>query len=189
MRSGLLTRKLKFMDKLDRTIVDSLQDGIAVCDRPFAADQESTVTHSPERSDSDFVVRRTGMVGPFAALAESLSISEQALLARVKRMLDEGVLTRFGPMYQAERLGGALTLCAMKVPESRFDAITDIVNGFTEVAHNYRREHVFNMWFVLATETPQAIETTRAAIEEATGCEVFNMPKLQEFYVQLRLSA
>ena len=159
MRSGLLTRKLKFMDTLDRTIVDSLQDGIAVCDRPFAA------------------------------LAESLSISEQALLARVQRMLDEGVLTRFGPMYQAERLGGALTLCAMKVPESRFDAITDIVNGFTEVAHNYRREHVFNMWFVLATETPQAIETTRAAIEEATGYEVFNMPKLQEFYVQLRLSA
>lgn len=159
MRSGLLTRKRKFMDTLDRTIVDALQDGIAVCDRPFAA------------------------------LAGSLSISEQALLARIQRMLDEGVLTRFGPMYQAERLGGALTLCAMKVPEARFEEVTDIVNGFTEVAHNYRREHAFNMWFVLATETPQGIETTLAAIEEATGYEVFNMPKLQEFYVQLRLSA
>jgi DNA-binding Lrp family transcriptional regulator len=148
-----------YMDTLDRNILDALQDGIAICDRPFAA------------------------------LAEALSISERVLLARIQRMLDDGVLTRFGPMYQAERLGGALTLCAMRVPEAHFEEVADIVNGFTEVAHNYRREHAFNMWFVLATETPQEIDTTLVAIEAATGYQVFNMPKLEEFYVQLRLSA
>ncbi len=141
------------MDMLDRNIVNVLQDGIAVCDRPFAA------------------------------LAQDLSISEEDVVTRVRQMLDDGVLTRFGPMYQAENLGGALTLCAMRVPEDRFDEVTDIVNGFTEVAHNYRREHAFNMWFVLATETPEEIATALAAIGAASGCEVYNMPKLQEFFV------
>lgn len=142
------------MDTLDRSIVNALQDGITVCDRPFAG------------------------------LAEHLTIGEDELVARVRRMLDDGVLTRFGPMYQAENLGGALSLCAMRVPEERFDEVADIVNGFTEVAHNYRREHAFNMWFVLATETPAEIDSALAAIEAASGCEVYNMPKLQEFFVQ-----
>lgn len=147
------------MELLDRELINALQDGIDVSDRPFLA------------------------------LAERLAISEATLLARVAQMLDEGVLTRFGPMYQTERLGGALSLCAMRVPETRFEDVARIVNGFTEVAHNYRREHAFNMWFVLATETSPEIDTTLAAIEDATGCRVFNMPKLDEFYVKLRLSA
>jgi hypothetical protein len=30
------------------------------------------------------------------------------------------------------------------------------------VAHNYRREHALNMWFVLATETPEGIAACHA---------------------------
>ena len=80
------------MDTFDRNIVNALQDGIDVCDRPFAA------------------------------IAQRLAISEEDLLERVQRLLDEGVLTRFGPLFQAERLGGSLSLCAMRVPEARFEA-------------------------------------------------------------------
>ena len=58
-----------------------------------------------------------------------------------------------------------------------------------EVAHNYEREHAFNMWFVLATETPERIHEVIAAIERATGYKVYNLPKLEEFYVGLRFEA
>ena len=65
-------------------------------------------------------------------------------------MLDDGALSRFGPLFQIERAGGQFVLAAMQVPEDRFDAVAAQVNALPEVAHNYRREHRFNMWFVLA---------------------------------------
>ena len=101
-------------------------------------------------------------------------------------MLDDGVLSRFGPMYHAEKMGGGLTLAAMKVPVAEFDRIADIVNGFDEVAHNYERDHAFNMWFVVATETPERIAEVIAEIEAATGLSVANMPKIDEFFIGLK---
>ena len=124
---------------------------------------------------------------PFRMVAADLYCSEHALLDAVRHLLDTGMLSRFGPLYDAVKLGGGLTLAAMSVPEEQFERVTALVNEFPEVAHNYRREHELNMWFVLATETPENINTTINAIEQATGLNVYNFPKLQEFYVGLWL--
>ena len=35
-----------------------------------------------------------------------------------------------------------------------------MVNGFSQVAHNYERGHPFNLWFVVATEAPEDIQNT-----------------------------
>jgi hypothetical protein len=67
------------------------------------------------------------------------------------------MLTRFGPLFQIERAGGLFVLAAMAVPEERYEAVTAQVNAHPEIAHNYRREHALNMWFVLGTETPGAV--------------------------------
>ncbi|RBW48726.1 Lrp/AsnC family transcriptional regulator [Marinobacter sp. F3R11] len=122
---------------------------------------------------------------PYAAVAGELGLSEQQVLESIKKLLAEGVLTRFGPMFHAGKLGGAFTLAAMRIPDEDFERVAEQVNSFDEVAHNYRREHDLNMWFVLATETPEAIESTIRAIEETTGHPVYNMPKEQEFHVHL----
>ena len=98
------------------------------------------------------------------------------------------MLTRFGPLFQIERAGGLFVLAAMAVPEKRYEAVTAQVNAHPEIAHNYRREHALNMWFVLATETPQAIDDTIAAIEQETHCSVFDFPKLDEYFVGLQLA-
>lgn len=145
------------LDAADRRIVNRLQDGLPLVERPYAA------------------------------VAAELALSEGELLYRLERLLEDGVLSRFGPMYHAERLGGGLTLAALEVPEADFERVTAAVNAFPEVAHNYRREHRLNMWFVLATETPERIGETIAAIEAATGLAVFNMPKQEEFHVRLHL--
>ena len=68
------------MDAVDRRIVNALQGGFPICERPFRA------------------------------AAERLGLDEAELIARIDRLLADGTLTRFGPLYHAERLGGALTL-------------------------------------------------------------------------------
>ena len=122
---------------------------------------------------------------PYRDVADELGIDEKELLDHLKAMLADGTLTRFGPMFHAGEMGGGLTLAAMRVPEQDFDRVTEQVNRFVEVAHNYRREHELNMWFVLATETPDGIADTIERIEALTGHPVYNMPKEQEFHVHL----
>ncbi len=126
---------------------------------------------------------------PYADLAAEMGITESDLLTRLQAMRDSGVITRFGPFFDAAAMGGAFCLCAMAIPDAEFEDVLTKVNEFVEVAHNYQRQHRLNMWFVLATETPEGITTTADAIEAATGLTVHRFPKLQEFFVGFRVAA
>jgi len=146
------------MDATDRRILNALQGGFPVSPRPFAE------------------------------AAQELALSENDLIERLERLLDVGTLSRFGPMYDAERIGGAVTLAALAAPAERFDEIAEIVNGFGEVAHNYERDHTLNMWFVVAAERPGRIAEVLDEIRAATGLVVYDMPKIEEFFIGLRLA-
>lgn len=147
------------MDDIDRTIINALQGGFPLCAEPYRA------------------------------AAQAIGIGEDVLLARLRRMLDERTLTRFGPLYQIERMGGAFVLAAMAVPEERYDEVAQRVNALPEVAHNYRREHMLNMWFVLATETRAGMDDAIRRVEEASGLPVYAFPKLREYFVGMKLAA
>jgi siroheme decarboxylase len=43
------------------------------------------------------------------------------------------------------------------------------------------------MWFVVSTDDPKRIDAVVAAIEAETELKVFLMPKIEEFFVGLRL--
>lgn len=124
---------------------------------------------------------------PYAEAAALLGIDEADLLARLQTLLADKVLTRFGPMFQIEEMGGAFVLAAIAVPEARYEAVTALVNALPQVAHNYRREHELNMWFVLATETKAGIAEAIARIERDTGLPVYAFPKEREFFVEMKL--
>ncbi len=145
------------MDKLDRDIINILQTGFPLTETPYAD------------------------------VATQLGINEEELLERLACLLEDKTLTRFGPMYDVQKLGGAFSLVAIQVPEEQFDKVANVVNSYPEVAHNYQRDHDFNMWYVLATETPQQIEQINNDIEQRTGLKVFNMPRLEEYFVGLQL--
>lgn len=147
------------MDEIERAIINTLQGGLPVCERPFLA------------------------------AAQALGLEEATLLARLDAMRGSGLLTRVGPLYQIEKMGGAFTLAALHAPDADFERVAQLVNARPEVAHNYQRDHALNMWFVLATETPEQIEQVIAAIQRDTGCEVLNFPKSREFFVELKLQA
>lgn len=147
------------VSEFDRRIINALHGGFPVCERPFAA------------------------------IAATLCIGESALLAHLERLLADGILTRFGPLFQIERLGGAFCLAAIAAPEARYEEVAGQVNALPEVAHNYRREHTLNMWFVLATETAGGIEKAARTIEAGTGLTVHRFPKEREYFVEMRLPA
>ena len=145
------------MDELDRAIINNLQGGFPICERPYAE------------------------------VADKLGTTEETLIARIASLLRRGLLSRFGPLYHAEQMGGALSLAAMKIAPEDFERVTEVVNAQTEVAHNYARNHPLNMWFVLATETRAAQRAAIARIEQESGYPVFNMPKIREYFVEMKL--
>ncbi|GAB1393937.1 Lrp/AsnC family transcriptional regulator [Rhodocyclaceae bacterium] len=147
------------LDPTDRALINALQGGFPLVERPFAA------------------------------VGAQLGIDEEEVIARIEFLKDSGVLTRFGPMFQIERMGGAFVLAALAVPEERYDEVTATVNQLPAVAHNYRRQHALNMWFVLATETPAGIPAAIAEIETLTGLTVYAFPKEREYFVELKFNA
>jgi DNA-binding Lrp family transcriptional regulator len=126
---------------------------------------------------------------PYQVMAERLELTEDELIGRLERLLNARVLTRFGPLYNADRMGGSNVLAAMAVPEDDFDRVAEFINTQPEIAHNYRREHPLNMWFVGAAESPDKVEALFRYIESITGLPVHRFPKEREFFVHLYLSA
>ena len=124
---------------------------------------------------------------PFADIAAELGMAEPQVIERLHRLLKSGVLTRFGPLFHIERAGGQFILAALQVPDERYAEVTALVNALPEVAHNYRRDHVLNMWFVVAAETPEAAWAACDRIEAATGLPVHAFPKEREYFVGLYL--
>lgn len=147
------------LDELDKAIINCLQEGFPL------------------------------VPNPFTAVAARLGCSEQELLDRVGSLRERGVITRFGPFYDAAAMGGAFCLCAMAVPRARFEEVAEVVNSYPEVAHNYERDHDLNMWFVLATDTPERIESTATRIEQETGLSVMRLPKLEEYFIGFKVAA
>jgi siroheme decarboxylase len=146
------------LDATDRAVLNALQDGLAVTERPFAA------------------------------AAEKLGLAETDLIDRLARLRDVGAITRFGPFFDAAAMGGAFCLCAMEVPRERFDAVVTLINAAPEVAHNYERAHRLNVWFVLACETLKGITRTADRIERETGLKVLRFPKEKEFFIGFRVT-
>jgi siroheme decarboxylase len=146
------------MDAVNRRIINAFQGGFPIAERPYAE------------------------------AAMRVGIEEDELIERIEEMLEAGTLTRFGPLYNAEAMGGALTLAALAVPVERYDEVAEIVNGFPEVAHNYERAHALNMWFVIATDDPARAASVVDEIEAKTGLTVYDMPKEEEFFIGLHFN-
>jgi len=146
------------MDELSRKLINRYQGGIPIVERPFLG------------------------------MAVELNSDEVSVISTINKLLNDKTLSRFGPLYNAACLGGGLTLAALSAPEKDYPMVSSQVNSLAEVAHNYRREHELNMWFVIATETPGEIENTIKTIEGLTGLKVYNFPKLREYYLGLWLS-
>lgn len=145
------------LDPTDTAIINALQGGFPISERPFRE------------------------------AAHAIGLTENELIEHLSHLKETGALTRFGPMFNADRMGGAFCLAAMAVPEERLNEVVSRINAHPEVAHNYERHHALNVWFVLATERKERIQEVLSEIEAETGIETFAFPKLEEFFVGFKV--
>ena len=124
---------------------------------------------------------------PFKALASSLSVSEDDVMRRVRRLKARGIIKRIGPVHNPQNLGyRRRTLAGMLVPEGKLEETVKIVNSFVEVTHNYlRRDDSFNLWFTLICPTQKRIDEIIREIKRKSGIKkLINLPTIRTIKIK-----
>lgn len=121
---------------------------------------------------------------PYAAMAKRLGCDEATVLERLERLQGRGYVSRIGPVFRPNRLG-ASTLAAMAVPAGRLQEVARLVSSYSEVNHNYEREHEFNLWFVVTARDQRAVAQVLNQVRRRTGLAVMDLPLTDEFHIDL----
>lgn len=121
---------------------------------------------------------------PYQALAEKLGTTEKIIIETLAKLKQNGFISRVGAVFRANSIG-ASTLAAMSVPERKIESIAAIINEYNEVNHNYKREHHYNLWFVLTASDEHELNAVLDDIEQQTGYSVMYLPMIEDFHVDL----
>ena len=148
------------IDAVDAALIDEYQSDFPVESRPF----ERVAREIDAETGAD--------------------VDADAVLERVRNLREQGVFRRFGAVLNPPVIGSS-TLAAVRAPEDRFDEIAEIINGYRQVNHNYRRDHEWNQWFVVTAGSREKRDAILAEIADRTGCEVLNLPMLTDYYIDL----
>jgi DNA-binding Lrp family transcriptional regulator len=145
------------MDEEDAKILEAVQEGLAITERPF---------HS---------------------LGRTLGMSETEVLLRLSRMQEEGLVRRIGPILDLKRLGLGGVLVALKVPAGEADEAALVVNEFLEISHDYLRPNPsgYNLWFTVSARDDR-IEEILQDIAARTGLEQLVLPTVKIFKIGVK---
>ena len=121
---------------------------------------------------------------PFVVLAEKLGTTEEKVIETLKMLQSQGYVSRVGAVFRANTIG-ASTLAAMAVPEDRLESVAGLVSCYTEVNHNYQREHHFNLWFVATAADETSLHAVLQDIEQQTGLTLLYLPMLEDYHIDL----
>lgn len=121
---------------------------------------------------------------PYAELAHDLGLSEVEVISRLRELAEAGTVSRIGAVFRTHALGWS-TLAAVSVPGDRIEDVAKVINGFSEVNHNYEREHAFNLWFVVTAPSRERVAEVLTEIGHAAGSPVLDLPMLENFHIDL----
>ncbi|MBM3236062.1 Lrp/AsnC family transcriptional regulator [Candidatus Poribacteria bacterium] len=123
---------------------------------------------------------------PYKKIGLELGISEAEVIQRLTALKTNGIIRRIGATFDSKKLGYQSTLCAMKVPKERLDEVAKLVNSYHGVTHNYLRNHDYNMWFTLITESEKEQNDILREIQEKSGiADLMNLPAVRFFKVRV----
>ncbi|MBW2654864.1 MAG: Lrp/AsnC family transcriptional regulator [Deltaproteobacteria bacterium] len=121
---------------------------------------------------------------PYKILAQKLDLSEDELINRINQMKKDMLIRRIGGNFSPDKLGYHSTLCAAKVPEDKIKLFTKTINAYSEVTHNYKRDHEFNVWFTFIAPSVELIKISLEEISKATDVEtILNLPATKVFKI------
>ncbi|MES2049856.1 MAG: Lrp/AsnC family transcriptional regulator [Pseudomonadota bacterium] len=122
---------------------------------------------------------------PYAELARQLQSDEGRVIASLRHLQQSGAISRVGAVFRPNAIG-ASALAALAVPTERMTEVANYISARAEINHNYEREHHYNLWFVAAAATPQALHAALHEIELACDCgAVLILPMLEDFHIDL----
>lgn len=121
---------------------------------------------------------------PYLALARELGMSEDEVLARLKRMKEAGIIRRLGGIFDSRKVGYTGTLCAARVPPEAVEEVARVVNAYPGVTHNYLRDHQYNMWFTILAPSEARLREIVEEIKVRTGIEdILELPAVNIYKI------
>lgn len=128
---------------------------------------------------------------PFLDLANELDMDEDLIIERVKSMIENKYVRRLAPIINTQAIGNSATLAAIKVPEDKIDEVSEIINGYSGVSHNYLRKGrnidiPLNMWFTMSAPSKDELEKNIKEIEDRTGMTVRCLPTTKKFKIGVK---
>ncbi len=126
---------------------------------------------------------------PFTAIARELDMTEEEVLSRLKRKMDQGVIKKIRGLSNPKMMGiKAHTLIGMKVPPERLDEVAEKVSKFKSVTHNYARTHPrYNLWYVVEEKDEESLKRTNEMIRKATGItDTVDLPGIKIFKIDVK---
>lgn len=135
---------------LEKRIIASIQEDMAVCTRPYRA------------------------------IAEKINITEAELLERLKDLSRRGVIRRFGATLRHQRAGfSANAMVAWKVDEDRVEEVGQKMATFHQVSHCYRRNPTadwpYNLYTMVHANNEQACHETAQKMSRATSVQDYTL--------------
>ncbi len=121
---------------------------------------------------------------PFAAIADRLGRTEAGVVKRLDLLHKAGVISRLGAVFNHEK-AGASTLVAMAVPASAIDAVAAHISALPQVNHNYLREDLYNLWFVVTASRYEEIEALLAQLAQWPGYPILDLPMQRAYHIDL----
>ena len=138
---------------------------------------------------------------PFEEVGKTFGLSEDAVLALVRRLLASGDARRFGAVFDARRLGYRSALCAMRVPRETLAEVAAKVARLRGVTHAYERGwpaelpadspggpagRVWpNLWFTLAAPSATFAQELDALRASCAPYEIDELPALRRFKIDV----
>ncbi len=106
-----------FIEHIDRALLGAIQDGMPLCQRPFAA------------------------------VGKTLGISEREVINRLSIMQESGIISRFGLVLRHHELGfTANAMAVWDVPDEKTDAIAEKIKAHGFVTLCYSRRRAPDIW-------------------------------------------
>jgi DNA-binding Lrp family transcriptional regulator len=128
---------------------------------------------------------------PFLDLAKELGLDEDLIIERIKSMIENKYVRRIAPIINTQAIGNSATLAAMQVSEDKIEEVSQIINGYSGVSHNYLRKGrnkdiPLNIWFTMSAPSKEQLDENIKEIEERTGFKVRMLPTTKKFKIGVK---
>jgi DNA-binding Lrp family transcriptional regulator len=127
---------------------------------------------------------------PWAAVAWKLGISEAEVMQRIRSLKDARVIRQISAIFDTQSLGYQSSLVAVQCDPAREDEVAAVISEHPGVSHNYKRNHIFNLWYTIAIAPASklGLEKTVQILHERSGAlSTRLMPTLHLFKIGVEL--